>query len=125
MHGYTVVEPGAVIATHLAEMIAQARRRDPDPRSTKHLVDELKEASPAVVDELIPGVMKLAEVQQILQVLLREQVPSPPVRRHSRNAWRLRRAEQGPDPAHENRPRPPCRTLSTKYRDASKIACTW
>jgi flagellar biosynthesis protein FlhA len=43
--------------------------------ATKHLVDELKKASPAVVDELIPSQMKLAEVQQILQMLLREQVP--------------------------------------------------
>jgi len=38
-------------------------------------VDELKRTSPVVVDELIPGVMKLAEVQQILEMLLREGVP--------------------------------------------------
>ena len=43
--------------------------------ATKHLIDELKQTSPTVVDELIPGVMKLAEVQQILQMLLREGVP--------------------------------------------------
>jgi len=42
--------------------------------STKHLIDELKKASPAVVDELVPSVLKLAEVQQILQTLLREEV---------------------------------------------------
>jgi flagellar biosynthesis protein FlhA len=36
------------------------------------LIDELRRTSPAVVDELIPGVMKLGEVQQVLQVLLRE-----------------------------------------------------
>jgi flagellar biosynthesis protein FlhA len=43
--------------------------------ATKHLVDELQQTSPAVVDELIPGAMKLSEVQQILQMLLREGVP--------------------------------------------------
>ncbi len=42
--------------------------------ATKHLIDELRQSSPAVVDELIPGVMKLGEVQQILQLLLREEV---------------------------------------------------
>ena len=40
----------------------------------KHLLDELKKTSPAAVDELIPGAMKLGEVQQVLQVLLREGV---------------------------------------------------
>ncbi len=39
------------------------------------LVNELKQVSPSVVDELIPGVMKLSEVQQVLQMLLREDVP--------------------------------------------------
>jgi flagellar biosynthesis protein FlhA len=39
------------------------------------LLDELKKASPAVVDELIPNPLKLAEVQQVLQMLLREEVP--------------------------------------------------
>ena len=75
IHGYTVVEPNAVLATHLLEIV----RRHADELLTrdaaKHLVDELKKTSPAVVDELIPGQMKLAEVQQILQNLLREQVP--------------------------------------------------
>jgi flagellar biosynthesis protein FlhA len=42
--------------------------------ATKRLVDELKKSSPAVVEELIPGQMKLGEVQQVLQMLLREQV---------------------------------------------------
>jgi flagellar biosynthesis protein FlhA len=43
--------------------------------AAKHLIDELKKASPAVVDELIPTPMKLADVQQVLQMLLREEVP--------------------------------------------------
>ena len=39
------------------------------------MLDELKKTSPAVVDELIPNPLKLAEVQQVLQMLLREEVP--------------------------------------------------
>ena len=58
--------------------LAHACRRHADELltrdATKHLADELKETSPAVVDELIPGLMKLSEVQQVLQLLLREQV---------------------------------------------------
>jgi flagellar biosynthesis protein FlhA len=42
--------------------------------AAKHLINELKQTSPAVVEELIPGLMKLAEAQQVLQMLLREQV---------------------------------------------------
>ena len=75
MLGYTAVEPTAVLATHLQEIV----RRHADELLTrdaaKHLVDELKKTMPAVVDELIPPLMKLAEVQQVLQMLLREEVP--------------------------------------------------
>ncbi len=75
MLGYTVVEPGAVIATHLTETVRKHADELLTRDATKHLLDELKQTSPAVVDELIPGHMKLAEVQQILQMLLREHVP--------------------------------------------------
>ncbi|WP_246146824.1 flagellar biosynthesis protein FlhA [Rubripirellula lacrimiformis] len=75
IYGYTTVEPGAVLATHLQEL---ARRHADELLSrdaTKHLIDELKEASPTVVDELIPSVMKISDVQQVLHLLLREDVP--------------------------------------------------
>ena len=75
MFGYTVVESGSVIATHLTETVRRHADEILTRDATKHLVDELKQTSPAVVEELIPGVMKLAEVQQILQMLLREGVP--------------------------------------------------
>ncbi|MBN2580283.1 MAG: flagellar biosynthesis protein FlhA [Pirellulales bacterium] len=75
MLGYTVVEPGSVIATHLTETVRRHADEILTRDATKHLMDELKRTAPAVVEELIPGVMKLAEVQQILQLLLHEQVP--------------------------------------------------
>ena len=75
MLGYTVVEPQSVIATHLTEVVRKHADEILTRDATKHLIDELKKASPAVVDELVPGVLKLAEVQQILQMLLREEVP--------------------------------------------------
>jgi flagellar biosynthesis protein FlhA len=75
MYGYTVVEPGAILATHLTEVVRKHADEILTRDATKHLVNELKNASPAVVDELVPKVLSLAEVQQILQILLREQVP--------------------------------------------------
>ncbi|MEI8376589.1 MAG: flagellar biosynthesis protein FlhA [Planctomycetota bacterium] len=75
MYGYTIVEPASVIATHLTETIRRHADEILTRDSTKHLIDELKRTSPVVVDELTPGVMKLSEVQQILQMLLREGVP--------------------------------------------------
>ena len=74
MYGYTVVEPGAVLATHLTEVCRRHADEILTRDATKHLVDELKKTSPAVVDGLIPSVMTVAEVQGILQMLLREQV---------------------------------------------------
>jgi flagellar biosynthesis protein FlhA len=74
MYGYTVVEPGAVLATHLTEVCRRHADEVLTRDATKHLVDELKTTSPTVVGELVPGVMSLAEVQAILQLLLREQV---------------------------------------------------
>jgi flagellar biosynthesis protein FlhA len=73
--GYTVVEPGAVLATHLTEVCRRNADEILTRDATKHLVNELKQTQPAVVDELIPGTLSLAEVQGVLQLLLREQVP--------------------------------------------------
>ncbi len=74
MLGYTVAEPAGVLATHLTAVVKKHADELLTRDATKHLVDELKKTSPAVVDELIPGQLKLAEVQQILQMLLREGV---------------------------------------------------
>lgn len=72
--GYTVVEPGAVLATHLTEICRRNADEILTRDATKHLIDELKQSQPTVIDELIPAVMSLAEVQSVLQALLREQV---------------------------------------------------
>jgi flagellar biosynthesis protein FlhA len=74
MMGYTVVEAGAVLATHLTEVCRRHADEILTRDATKHLVDELKTTSPTVVSELVPSVMSLAEVQAILHLLLREQV---------------------------------------------------
>ena len=75
IYGYMTVEPGAVMATHLQEISKRHADELLSRDATKHLIDELKEASPTVVNELIPGVMKVSEVQQVLHLLLKEDIP--------------------------------------------------
>ncbi len=75
LYGYQTATPSMVIATHLQETARKYADELLTRESTKQLVDQLKAASPTVVDELIPGVMKLSEVQTILQMLLREDIP--------------------------------------------------
>jgi flagellar biosynthesis protein FlhA len=75
MLGYSVVEPNAVVVTHLTEVV---RSHADDLLSRQHvheLLNNLKERAPKVVDELIPEQLKPAQVHAILGNLLRERVP--------------------------------------------------
>jgi flagellar biosynthesis protein FlhA len=74
IYGYAVVEPNAVIATHLLETIRKHADEILTRDATQELLDELKKTSPAVVDGVL-GVLTLAHIQQVLQLLLREQIP--------------------------------------------------
>src|SRR4030095_12673600 len=75
MLGSTRVERTAVLATHLQEIVRRHADELLTRDATKHLLDELKKLSPAVVDELIPNPLKLAAMHKVLQMLLREEVP--------------------------------------------------
>ena len=75
LYNYQIVQPGSVIATHVQEVARRHADEILTRDATKQLVDQLKAVSPTVVDELIPSLMKLSEVQNVLQLLLREDVP--------------------------------------------------
>ncbi len=75
IYGYTTVDPGAVLATHLQEISRRHADELLSRDATKHLIDELKETLPTVVEELVPGLMKVSEVQSVLHLLLREDIP--------------------------------------------------
>jgi flagellar biosynthesis protein FlhA len=70
-----VAECGAVVATHVQETARRHAEELLTREVTKQLVDQLKKTTPTVVEELIPGLMKLSEVQQVLQNLLKEDIP--------------------------------------------------
>jgi flagellar biosynthesis protein FlhA len=70
-----VGEPAGAIIEQLSDTVRQHADELLTRDAVKHLLDELQQTAPATVDELIPGLMKLGEVQQVLQLLLREAVP--------------------------------------------------
>ncbi|MBK8231939.1 MAG: flagellar biosynthesis protein FlhA [Candidatus Eisenbacteria bacterium] len=74
MAGYTVVEPTAVMATHLSETIKAHAGEILGRQEVQTIIDQVKTKHPAVVDELIPGVMTVGGVQKVLQRLLNERV---------------------------------------------------
>ncbi len=72
--GYTVVDPTSVISTHLTEVIKRYAHELLTREDVKRLIDNVKKNYPAVVEELIPDIMTIGEVQKVLKNLLREQV---------------------------------------------------
>jgi flagellar biosynthesis protein FlhA len=72
--GYAVVDQTSVLATHLAEVIKQHAYELLTRQETKRLLDAQAESQPKLVEELVPKLLSLGEVQKILQQLLREQV---------------------------------------------------
>ncbi len=70
--GYTVVDPPSIIATHLTEVIRAHIAELLTRQDVQNLVNNLKESNPVLVDELIPKLLGLGEVQKVLQNLLRE-----------------------------------------------------
>lgn len=73
--GLTVVDPTTVMVTHLTETIKANSFELLGRQEVKNIIDNLKEKYPAVVEELIPDLMTIGEVQKVLQNLLKEKVP--------------------------------------------------
>lgn len=73
--GLTVVDPTTVMVTHLTETIKTHSYELLGRQEVKLIIDNIKEKYSAVVEELIPDLMTIGEIQKILQNLLREKVP--------------------------------------------------
>jgi flagellar biosynthesis protein FlhA len=72
--GYSVVDQTTVIGTHLGELIRRHGHELLGRQEVKRLLDSMNESHPKLVEELVPKLMSLGEVQRVLQQLLREQV---------------------------------------------------
>ena len=75
MAGATVIDRVSVIITHLSSVISTHAPRLLSREDVRVLTDGVKQVNPAAVEELIPNLLSLAEVQRVLQGLLAERVP--------------------------------------------------
>lgn len=72
LYGFTIVDPPSVIATHLTEIIKRYSYELMSRQQAQVLVDHLKETQEALVEDVIPKVVSLGDVQKVLANLLRE-----------------------------------------------------
>ncbi len=70
--GYTVVDPPSIIATHLTEIIRQYISELLTRQDVQNLVNNMKETNPTLVEELVPKLLGIGEIQKVLQNLLGE-----------------------------------------------------
>jgi len=73
--GYTVIEPSAVISTHLAEVVKSYAAELLTRQDVQTLIDNAKTANESVVSELVPNILQIGDIQKVLQHLLRERIP--------------------------------------------------
>ncbi len=74
LNGYTVVDAVSVLATHLTEVIKMHADEILGRQETQNLVDNVKKTNASVVDEVVPELMSVGEIQKVLANLLRERV---------------------------------------------------
>jgi flagellar biosynthesis protein FlhA len=74
LSGYTVVDPPSVVATHLTEIIKRHAHELIGRQETKALIENVREAYPALVDELVPNVLTVGDLQKVLAKLLKEKI---------------------------------------------------
>ncbi|MGI6513410.1 MAG: flagellar biosynthesis protein FlhA [Syntrophomonadaceae bacterium] len=73
--GYTVVDPPSVIATHLTQIIKERAHELLGRQEVQSMIDYIKEQNPAVVQELIPDLASIGDIQRVLCNLLQERIP--------------------------------------------------
>ncbi|GKT37193.1 Type III secretion system FHIPEP like protein, partial [Aduncisulcus paluster] len=64
--GYTVVDPSSIISTHLTEIVKRHAHELLGRQEVKSLIDNVKENNNTLVDELIPQLMAIGDVQKVL-----------------------------------------------------------
>lgn len=74
LSGYAIVDPPSVVSTHLTEVIKRHAHELIGRQEVKSLIDHVRETSPAVVEELIPQMLTIGDVQKVLMKLLKEKV---------------------------------------------------
>lgn len=73
--GYTVIEPTAVLSTHLCETVKAHAAELLSRQDVQQLLDNAKQQNEAVVAELVPNILQIGDIQKVLQHLLHERIP--------------------------------------------------
>jgi flagellar biosynthesis protein FlhA len=118
--GYTVVDAESVVVTHLTETI---RRHVADlltRQDVRTLLDTLKETNAAVVDEVVPDLLSVGELQRVLQALLRESVSIRDLGAVVEAAGDRARVTRDPDLLAEYARQALGRTIVSPYLDAER-----
>lgn len=75
MAGYTLIDPTSVIITHLSELINKHAYELLTRQEVKRMLENLKKSNDTIVDETVPSIVPMSELQHVLKNLLREGVP--------------------------------------------------
>lgn len=73
--GYTLIDPTSVIITHLSEIIKAHSYELLNRQETNNILNNLRKTNETIVDEIIPSIISVSELQKVLCSLLREGVP--------------------------------------------------
>ncbi len=73
--GYTVVDAESVLITHLSEVIRRHAHEILNRQDVKEMLDAVRKDNPAIVEELVPDLLSVGQIQQVLQNLLAEGIP--------------------------------------------------
>ena len=119
--GYTVVDPLTVLSTHLTEVIKTHAAELLNRQSVQNMLDRLREESPALVDDLIPNLLTVGDVQRILQNLLSEGVPILDLQGILEAVAFHARETKDPDTLTEYARLALARSLCNQYRDANRL----
>ena len=95
--GYTVVDCSTVVATHLSQILKNNAAKLVGQDDVQQLLDRLKQNSPKLVENLVPGVMSLADVTRVIHSLLEEGVPIRDMRTIAETLSLQRGSDKSPD----------------------------
>ena len=74
LNGYTVVDAVSVLATHLTEIIKEHAAEILGRQETQNLLDNLQKTNAALVEEVVPNLLTVGEVEKVLANLLHERI---------------------------------------------------
>ena len=121
LKGFTVVDPATVLVTHLSEFVRSQGHELLGRQEVQELLNVVKEKNQAVVDELVPNLLSLGEVQKVLQNLLREGVPVRDLVTILEALADRARYERDIDYLTEGVRQALARTISKLYTDGNKL----